>query len=163
MLTGRDVFWDVLWKMSEYTSRKYLGLDDLHSLCCLVKFSCFFSFFSLYNLIRCIFFYHYMVNKDEYKRFVSQELYCQGNYSRWTRTNTITILNRLYNYKYNINKLYKHIENKSKLSQSRLSATLLVCMVRLCTCLSLSLIMCFLWYMTMLLFHLLIAVAPFVK
>jgi len=104
-----------------------------------------------------------MVNKDEYKRFVSQELYCQGNYSRWTRTNTITILNRLYNYKYNINKLYKHIENKSKLSQSRLSATLLVCMVRLCTCLSLSLIMCFLWYMTMLLFHLLIAVAPFVK
>jgi len=52
--------------MSEYTSRKYLGLDDLHSLCCLVKFSCFFSLFSLYNLICCIFFYHYMVNKDEY-------------------------------------------------------------------------------------------------
>ena len=29
---------------SEYISRKYLGLDDLHSWCCLVKFSCFFSF-----------------------------------------------------------------------------------------------------------------------
>jgi len=43
------------WFMSEYISRKYLGLDDLHRLCCLVKFSCFFSvFFSLYNLIYCI-------------------------------------------------------------------------------------------------------------
>ena len=29
--------------------------------------SLFLFFFSLYNLICCNFFYHYMVNKDEYK------------------------------------------------------------------------------------------------
>jgi len=52
--------------MSEYISRKHLGLDDLHSLCCLVKFSgSFFYFFPCITLF-VVFTSTNMVNKDEY-------------------------------------------------------------------------------------------------